>query len=100
MKLELTDLPTDSIELMARIRSCMDQVQNLSRASAHYIDMLRGRWSSFCPLRHARSSRMTEGGSSRPGFAAQPRAPPTRATENPVTRRLTPRPPRPKKPQT
>jgi len=72
VKLELTDLPTDSIELMTRIRSCMDQVQNLSRASAHYTDMLRGRWSSFCPLRHARSSRMTEGAAAGPGSPHKP----------------------------
>jgi hypothetical protein len=57
---------------MARIRSYMDQVQNLSRASAHYTDMLRGRWASFCPLRHARSSRMTEGAAAGPGSSHKP----------------------------
>jgi hypothetical protein len=56
VKLEFADRPTDSIELMASIRSYMDQVQNLSRASGHYTDMLRRRWSSFCPLHHAARS--------------------------------------------
>jgi hypothetical protein len=46
VKLDLADLPADSIALMARIRSYMDQVQNLSRASAHYTDILRRRWSA------------------------------------------------------
>jgi hypothetical protein len=46
VKLELADLPADNIALMARIRSYMDQVQNLSRASAHYTDILRQRWSA------------------------------------------------------
>ena len=46
VKLDLADLPADNMALMARIRSYMDQVQNLSRASAHYTDILRRRWSA------------------------------------------------------
>ena len=46
VKLELADLPADNSALMARIHSYMDQVQNLSRASAHYTDILRRRWSA------------------------------------------------------
>ena len=53
VKLELADLPADNLALMARIRSYMDQVQNLSRASAHYTDILRKRWPSFSPVRRA-----------------------------------------------
>jgi hypothetical protein len=45
VKLDLADLPADNIALMARVRSYMDQVQNLSRAAAHYTDILRRRWS-------------------------------------------------------
>jgi hypothetical protein len=44
VKLELADLPADNIALMVRIRSYMDQVQNLSRATAHYTDILRRCW--------------------------------------------------------
>jgi hypothetical protein len=44
VKLDLADLPADNLALMARIRSYMDQIQNLSRASAHYTDILRRRW--------------------------------------------------------
>jgi hypothetical protein len=43
VKLELTGLPADNIELMGRIRSYMGQVQNLSRAAAHHTDILRRR---------------------------------------------------------
>jgi len=61
VKLDLADLPPNTldgnIDLMARIRSYMDQVQNLSRASAHYTDILRRRWAR--PVR--RASRMKEG---------------------------------------
>ena len=53
VKLELADLPPDNIAVMARIRSYMDQVQNLSRAAAHYTDVLRRRWAGGCPLRRA-----------------------------------------------
>ena len=53
MKLDLADLPADNIALMARIRSYMDQVQNLSRASAHYTDILRHRWSATVCVAHA-----------------------------------------------
>jgi len=53
VKLDLADLPADNMALMARIRSYMDQVQNLSRASAHYTDILRKRWSSFRAFRRA-----------------------------------------------
>ena len=106
VKLELADLPADNIALMARIRSYMDQIQNLSRASAHYTDILRKRWPSFSPVR--RASRATSsaprvqedshqrlsttahsaweaacarsarhgGGNRWPAFAAQARAPP------------------------
>jgi len=45
VKLELGDLPADNIALMDRIRSYMDQVQNRSRAAAHYTDILRRCWS-------------------------------------------------------
>jgi hypothetical protein len=39
-KLELADLPTDSIALMTRTLY-MDQVQNLARAYAHHTGILR-----------------------------------------------------------
>jgi len=53
VQLSLADLPADNLALMARIRSYMDQVQNLSRASAHYTEVLRQRWGGGCPLRRA-----------------------------------------------
>ena len=52
VRLDLADLPADSIALMARIRSYMDQVQSLSRASAHYTDILRRRWSASAHAAH------------------------------------------------
>ena len=44
VKLGLADLPSDNLAVMARIRSYIDQVQNLSRAAAHYTAQLRQRW--------------------------------------------------------
>ena len=44
VKLELADLPPDNLAVMARMRSYIDQVQNLSRAAAHYTAQLRQRW--------------------------------------------------------
>ena len=53
VKLELADLPPDNLAVMARIRSYMDQVQNLSRAAAHYTDVLRRRWGASERVAHA-----------------------------------------------
>jgi hypothetical protein len=39
--LERADLPADPVELMARVKSYMDQIQNLSRVSAFYTEQLR-----------------------------------------------------------
>jgi hypothetical protein len=52
VKLELADLPADTIALMARMRSYIDQVQNLSRASAHYTDVLCKRWGASVHAAH------------------------------------------------
>ena len=53
VKLELADLPANNLAVMARIRSYMDQVQNLSRAAAHYTDVLRQRWGASVRVAHA-----------------------------------------------
>ena len=53
VKLELADLPANNLAVMARIRSYMDQVQNLSRAAAHYTDVLRRRWGASERVAHA-----------------------------------------------
>ena len=53
VKLELADLPADTNAMIARIRSYMDQVQNLSRASAHYTELLRRRWGASAHAAHA-----------------------------------------------
>jgi hypothetical protein len=39
--LERADLPADPVALMARVKSYMDQIQNLSRVSAYYTEQLR-----------------------------------------------------------
>ena len=56
VKLELADLPPNTPSgfdaMIARMRSYMDQVQNLSRAAAHYTEVLRRRWSA-APAAHA-----------------------------------------------
>jgi hypothetical protein len=41
VKLELADLPADPVALMARVKSYLDQIQNLSRVSAYYTEQLR-----------------------------------------------------------
>ena len=53
VKLELADLPANNLAVMARIRSYIDQVQNLSRAAAHYTDVLRQRWGASVRMAHA-----------------------------------------------
>jgi hypothetical protein len=52
VKLGLADLPVDDTALIARIRSSMDEVQNLSRASAHHTDILRWRWGASVHAAH------------------------------------------------
>ena len=44
VRLELADLPATRRELLDRIRSYLDQFQNLSRAASHYTALLRQRW--------------------------------------------------------
>jgi hypothetical protein len=39
--LERADLPADPVALMARVKSYLDQIQNLSRVSAYYTEQLR-----------------------------------------------------------
>ena len=44
LPLSPAELPPSHDELMERIRSYLDQVQNLSRVAAYYTDQLRRRW--------------------------------------------------------
>ncbi len=44
VQLQLADLPSGHAALSARMRSYIDQVENLSRAAAHYTAQLRLRW--------------------------------------------------------
>jgi hypothetical protein len=39
--LERADLPADPVALMTRVKSYLDQIQNLSRVSAYYTEQLR-----------------------------------------------------------